>query len=107
LASTNQDRTITLLDVTDARASGDIQQLGSPLIGHTQRVNSVAFSPDGQTLASGSDDGTIILWDVGTESGRTRACHRANRNLTRVEWRQFFGDQPYRATCPDLPVPEE
>ena len=36
------------------------------LIGHEKWVSSVAFSPDGQTLASGSDDQTIRLWNVNT-----------------------------------------
>ena len=34
--------------------------------GHTDSVSSVAFSPDGQTLASTSWDGTIRLWDPHT-----------------------------------------
>ena len=37
-------------------------ELLSTLSGHTESVRSVAFAPDGYTLASGSDDQTIKLW---------------------------------------------
>src|SRR5712672_317494 len=34
--------------------------------GHSQRVRSVGFSPDGSRIVSGSEDSTIRLWDAET-----------------------------------------
>ena len=32
---------------------------------HSDCINSVTFSPDGTKIVSGSDDGTIKVWDFG------------------------------------------
>jgi WD40 repeat protein len=34
------------------------------LLGHSDWITGLAFSPDDSLLASGSDDGTVIVWDV-------------------------------------------
>ena len=36
------------------------------LKGHTDTINALTFTPNGEMLASGSDDGTIRLWDSST-----------------------------------------
>jgi WD40 repeat protein len=35
--------------------------------GHKQGLFSIAFSPDGKTLASDSDDSTLKLWNVASQ----------------------------------------
>ena len=37
-----------------------------PQLGHWTAVNSVAYSPDGKTALSGSDDHTARVWDLAT-----------------------------------------
>jgi WD40 repeat protein len=64
----------------------------------------LVFSADGKILLSGGSDG-ITLWDLSFESWHSRACRIANRNLSRLEWEQFIGnDIPYASTCPNLPT---
>ncbi len=49
-------------------------QLQATLRGHTWTVYSLAFTPNGRTLISGSADGTVRLWDVA--SGQEKRCFR-------------------------------
>ena len=54
------------------------------LIGHTNWVRSVAFSPDGQLLATCGDDTTIRLWDVSTGRPKTAMFGHTNQVVSIV-----------------------
>jgi len=74
---------------------------------HEGPVSAMAFSPDGRWVVTASEDHTAQVWLWRPEDLIAEACARLPRNLTREEWQQYIGDEPYRPTCPNLPVPEE
>ena len=57
--------------------TGEIVQL---LSGHTRKVLSLAFSPDGTRLVSGSGDRTALVWDLTTGG----ALHRLDQHNAEV-----------------------
>jgi WD40 repeat protein len=75
----------------------DADECLKTLVGHTNFVRSMAFSPDGKMLASGSFDQTVCLWDV--QSGQVI------RTLTghghRVRSVAFSPDGTQLASCGD------
>ena len=54
--------------------AGTGQPLDQPLTGHTDRVESVAFSPDGNIIVSGSADDTLRLWPTYPDPASAMRC---------------------------------
>jgi WD40 repeat protein len=54
----------------------------TPYGGHAGPVLSVAFAPDGATLASAGSDGTVQLWDTRTGQQHARLTGHSGRILS-------------------------
>jgi WD40 repeat protein len=69
LVSGSDDMIITVWDLSTGASLKSLVELNNDqklCIDESHEINAVAFSPDGKLIASGSDDGTISLWNVET-----------------------------------------
>jgi WD40 repeat protein len=64
---------VALWDVVSGR-------LVNELAGHAHAIGTAMFSPDGMSVLTSSDDGTIALWTVATDDSETRSpLHQRSR----------------------------
>lgn len=69
-------------------------------------LKAVAISASGRRFALKHADDTVSVRSWDPETLVRDACEIAGRNLSCVEWRQRFRDEPYRRTCTGQPEPE-
>ena len=89
IASAGSDHTIKLWNWHN----GNVPT--ATLADHTKDVTSIAFSSTGQFLASGSLDGTIILWDVSKKRSIKSLEHHLDGTLREVNAVSFSPNEKW------------
>jgi WD40 repeat protein len=101
IATTRHDNTTIKLWNIDRDSDQPITTL-TDYTSHTSPIKAAEFSADGNLLATVSNDGTALLWDLNPERVTTRLCHIIGTPSqdSRTEWTQLIPDLPYEPTCP-------
>jgi WD40 repeat protein len=97
LATGGSDGLIRLWDVATLQVMGQLPRVQQGFIIW------LFFTSDGRYLISNDFEGDVVSMDMDAATWMTRACAIAARNLSREEWSQFFGEESYHTTCPNVP----
>jgi WD40 repeat protein len=91
------DGTLRLWDITDPTHPA---ALTDPITVSATDVPTIAFSPDGHTLVTISDDSNLQLWETDPDQAIRRICAATGHTLTAQRWRQYVGALRYQPPCP-------
>ncbi len=78
--------------------------LGRPAWTGVDGVVSLGWSDGGRKIVTSHLLAGGMVFDLDGARMRAAACSLARRNLSTVEWREYFGDQPYRRSCRRCPT---
>ncbi len=71
-------------------------------------VWSLAFTPDGSKLLTGSMSGMIRIYPTDLNDFIDTFCNKLSRNMSYSEWNQYVDiDIPYEYSCTNLPIGKE
>ena len=78
------------------------QEIGTPMTADAQPVYAAAFSPGGSHAGHrGRRRHALRTWDVAFPADLPQAaCGIADVPLTRQQWADYAGSQPYQQVCP-------
>ncbi len=71
-------------------------------------IDTVAFSPNGASLALGDFAGNVVLvpslyWVASYSGAFHDLCSEVRGNLTQQQWDQYVPNQPFGKACPAYP----
>ncbi|HTH07132.1 MAG TPA: PQQ-binding-like beta-propeller repeat protein, partial [Ilumatobacteraceae bacterium] len=79
-----------------------LEPIGLPIPTLASDQSPPSFLADGSLVAQ--SPWGVRRWELDVDRWQDLACFAAGRNMTMTEWREYFGEEPYQATCSQWPA---